>query len=143
MSAKSLKRAQLALSKLRTYFGEHRQLAAITDADVEAYKATRLEQGAERASVNLELAALRRLYSLNLRVPRPKIAKLKVANARQGFFERGDFEAIRDELPEPLRPLMAFIYWTGWRKQEVLGLTWEQVDLHGGTVRLEPGTNKN
>ena len=31
----------------------------------------------------------------------------------------------------------------GWRKQEVLGLQWRNVDLHAGIVRLDPGTTKS
>ena len=36
-----------------------------------------------------------------------------------------------------------FAYLTGWRKREVLGLRWAQVELDAGWVRLEPGTTKN
>jgi integrase len=45
-------------------------------------------------------------------------------------------EAISELLPR-------FAYLTGWRKGEVQGLTWRQVDLRAGVVRLEPGTTKN
>lgn len=48
------------------------------------------------------------------------------------------------ELPEPLRPPMEFAYWTGWRIQdEVLALTWAQVDFDAGIMRLEPDTTKS
>ena len=39
--------------------------------------------------------------------------------------------------------MAAFAYTFGWRKDEILGLTWERVDLAAGTVRLDPGTTKN
>ncbi|MBI4413894.1 MAG: tyrosine-type recombinase/integrase [candidate division NC10 bacterium] len=42
-----------------------------------------------------------------------------------------------------MHPAAAFAYVTGWRKQEVLGLTWDRVDLQAGIVRLEPGSTKN
>jgi len=35
------------------------------------------------------------------------------------------------------------MYLTGWRKSEVIGLEWRQVDLKAGTVTLDPGTTKN
>ena len=66
-----------------------------------------------------------------------------VDNARQGFFERAEFEAVRAELPEALRPVMTFAYLTGWRKREILNLRWRDVDFTAGMVRLEPGTTKN
>jgi integrase len=31
----------------------------------------------------------------------------------------------------------------GWRKEEVLALTWDRVDLQGRALRLDPGTTKN
>jgi integrase len=38
---------------------------------------------------------------------------------------------------------MEFAYWTAWRIQdEVLALTWAQVDFDAGTVRLEENTTK-
>jgi integrase len=37
----------------------------------------------------------------------------------------------------------AFAYITGWRRSEVMGLTWAQVDFTARLVRLEPGTTKN
>ncbi|QOJ37074.1 MAG: tyrosine-type recombinase/integrase [Nitrospira sp.] len=40
--------------------------------------------------------------------------------------------------------MVIFAYHTGWRiRSEVIPLTWRQVDLHSGIVRLEPGTTKN
>jgi integrase len=35
------------------------------------------------------------------------------------------------------------MYLTGWRRSEVLGLRWKQVDFKVGCLRLEPGTTKN
>jgi len=58
-------------------------------------------------------------------------------------FEQAELRAVLAELPADLRPPMLFAYHTGWRIGEVLSLTWRQVDLGAGTVRLEPGTTKN
>ena len=38
---------------------------------------------------------------------------------------------------------MRFLYLTGWRAGEALGLTWAGVDLAASVVRLEPGVTKN
>jgi integrase len=39
---------------------------------------------------------------------------------------------------------MEFGYWTGWRIQdEVLSLTWAQIDFDAGVVRSEPNTTKS
>jgi len=73
----------------------------------------------------------------------PFIPMLKENNVRKGFFEHGDFLALRYALPEYLRGLVTFGYKTGWRKTEIQTLTWAQVDLDQGIVRLEPGDTKN
>ena len=33
-------------------------------------------------------------------------------------------------------------YYSGWRKQEILGLTWEEIDMAGVVVRLSPARSK-
>jgi len=73
----------------------------------------------------------------------PYFPTIRVDNTRKGFFERDEFERVCHALPEYLRPLAIVGYWTGWRKSELLGLEWRQVDLDDGTVRLDPGTTKN
>jgi integrase len=54
-----------------------------------------------------------------------------------------DFIALRDALPDYFRPVVTFAYHTGWRKQEILSLKWNQVDLAAKAVRLEVSTTKN
>jgi integrase len=95
----------------------------------------------------LELAALKRAFNLARQagkiVKAPYIPMLTLTNARQGFFEPWEFAAVLAKLPDYLRPLSSFAYLTGWRKGEILRLTWAQVDLMEGSVRLEPNTTKN
>lgn len=75
---------------------------------------------------------------------KPHFPMLREDNIRRGFFEREQFEAVRDHLPEPLQAVVTFAYLTGWRvPSEILGLEWRQVDWSGRVVRLDPGTTKN
>jgi integrase len=125
-----------------------RRMARITKADVTAYVADRQEKGAANATINRELSALKRMFVLAMQggklLARPYIAMLLEDNVRRGFFERPQFEAVRDHLPAPLRGVATFAYVTGWRVQsEILPLQWHQVDREGGTVRLFAGTTKN
>jgi integrase len=73
----------------------------------------------------------------------PEFAHLELHNVRTGFFEESDLRALLAEMPDPLRPLIEFLYLTGWRSGEALGLTWSQVDFRAGMLRLEPDTTKN
>jgi integrase len=75
---------------------------------------------------------------------KPNIPKLREANARQGFFEPAQFEAVCRHLPPEAVPVATFAYLTGWRlTSEILPLEWRQVDWEGRVVRLDPGTTKN
>jgi integrase len=109
----------------------------------------RMKQGAKNATINRELAALKRMLTIGARSTPPKVDRvphipmLKENNVRKGFFEHGDFVALRDELPEHIRGIVTFAYKTGWREGEILPLKWSQVDLGQGIVTLNPGETKN
>jgi integrase len=61
---------------------------------------------------------------------------------RQGFFEYGEYRAVRSHLPLPYQDVLDFAYFSGWRRREILGLTWPEVDLDGGVIRLDPERSK-
>jgi integrase len=106
-------------------------------------------QPACNATINRELALLKHSFYLGWKsTPRkvasvPYIPMLEEHNVRKGFFEHDQFLAMRAALPEYLRPVLTFAYYTGCRRGEILALEWAQVDLSERVVRLEPGTTKN
>jgi integrase len=129
-------------------FFRGRRMAHVQADDVRRYVDHRQGEGASNASVNRELAALKRAFTLCLRagtlVARPFIEMLKEAAPRSGFFEAEQVTAVRRHLPAPLQAVLAFAIVTGWRiKSEVLPLEWRRVDFDAGTVRLDAGTTKN
>ena len=143
----SLPRLKTSLAHLRSYFRSFRAVD-ITRRHLVRYVEMRQREGAADASIGQELAALKRAFNLAIRgrelTQKPDFGDLvTVENARQGFFEADDLTAVLRELPEYLRPVIEFAHLTGWRKGEVLNLTWAQVDFGAGIVRLEPGTTKN
>jgi integrase len=73
----------------------------------------------------------------------PYIAMLKEGNVRKGFFEHGDFEALRQNLADYLKGYVTFAYKTGWRKDEISNLTWSQIDRGNWIVYPNPGETKN
>ena len=144
---RSADRLEFSPAHLLPVFGD-RRAAQVTSADITRYKTQRQGAGAANATVNRELAALKRMYSLAVNGEKlaraPHIAMLQEDNVRRGFFEREQFETVRGHLRPSLRPVVTFAYITGWRiRAEVLTLQWHQVDFESGTVRLEPGTTKN
>jgi integrase len=143
---RSADRLEFSLAHLLPALGDRRAVA-LTTAEVTAYVVARQKAGAANATVNRELAALKRAFTLALRAEkltrRPHIPMLREDNVRQGFFEPAQLQAVLVALPEEIRPVIRFAAITGWRKQEVLSLTWAQVDFRAGLVRLEAGTTKN
>lgn len=145
---KSLDRAKRSIHHLGAFFGGCQALD-ITPDRVSAYIGSRLDgiPPAKPATIQNELAALKRMFTLGHRagkVPaRPPLPSIKVRNTRSGFFEEAQLAAVLERLPEAIRPVVEFAYLTGWRIGEIRSLTWRQVDLKGGVVRLEPGTTKN
>jgi integrase len=144
---RSLERLGNSLAHLRPVFAV-RRAQSVTAAEVRTYVDERLEAEAAHATINRELAALKRAYTVGIAgqriITRPPIAMLAEDNVRQGFFERDEYEAVEALLPGHLHAVVEFMYITGWRsKSEVLPLTWAQIDFTAGTVRLEPGTTKN
>jgi integrase len=57
------------------------------------------------------------------------------------FSIRAEYQEIG--LPEHLRGFVTFAYKVGWRVSEINMLTWNQVDLDQGIVRLDAGETKN
>ena len=121
----------------------------ITTSSIKKYIEKRLDQGLSNATINREMSAVKRAFNLGARCTPPKVAhvpyipKLNESNIRKGFIEHQDYLALREKLPAYLKPVLTFGYFTGWRKGEIFGLKWNQVDLCEGIVRLEPGTTKN
>jgi integrase len=145
---KSLSDVEIRVRKHLAPFFTGKKAHTITTVDVQEFVQARLAASASNAEINRELAALKRMYNLALRAEKinkkPYIPRLDEDNARQGFFERSEFEAVLAKLPDYLRPPLTFAYYTGWRTHsEILSLTWDRIDLEEGTVRLYRGTTKN
>ncbi|MBC2736538.1 MAG: site-specific integrase [Desulfobacteraceae bacterium] len=145
---KSIKRAERSVAKLKEAFEGYR-VPAISTQKISEFVETRMQEKAANATINRELAALKRMLNLGKNqspplVDRvPYIPMLKENNARKGFFEHGEFLAVREVAPEYLKDFITFAYKTGWRVSEIAKLTWSQVDRKQGIVRLEVGETKN
>jgi integrase len=122
----------------------------VTTADIAAYTAQRREAKAAPATINRELAALRRMFRLGAeatpplveRVPR--IHMLTESNVRTGFVEQADFEKLNAGAQELwLKTFLELGFTYGWRRGELLGLRVKNVDLLGRKIRLDVGTTKN
>ncbi len=145
---RTLNRATCCVGHLKEFFGGMKVME-ITTSKIKEYVSNRMEEGLANASVNRELAALKRIFHLAAQSTPPKIGQvpyipmLKESNTRKGFFEYEEYLALKEALPDHLRPVVTFAYHTGWRLGEIRNLTWDKVDLKEGIIRLDPGETKN
>jgi len=139
-----MKAARIGTDQIRAYTAKRQQPQTRT------YGKLKREYGpASNGTINRELALLRRAFNLGRMSTPAKVAAvpfipmLAENNVRKGFFEHDAYLTVRRALPEEIRPVLTFAYFTGCRKGEILGLQWPQVDLSERVVRLEPGETKN
>lgn len=145
---RSIAKAERCVNYLIDEFGGMRA-PEVNTPSVKRYIEKRLADKKANATINRELAVLKKGFNLAMRCTPPKVAyvpyipMLKEDNVRKGFIEYEDYLALRNALPEHLKPVLTFAYFSGWRKSEILTLKWNQVNIHNGIVRLEPGETKN
>ncbi|MGH7842307.1 MAG: tyrosine-type recombinase/integrase [Candidatus Binataceae bacterium] len=139
---RSIGRVQHAVAHLRRFFGEIR-VSQIDRDLIGRYAVLRQKQMAAAATINRELAALRR--ALNLAQSEGKVTSLlKISMLPEqcrsrGCIEDHEYRIILDNLPEHLRPAIQTAYITGWRiNSEILTLRKRAVDLASGCLRLTP-----
>lgn len=121
----------------------------LTSDQVQAYIRKKQDAGLSNASINRCLSILRGALNLAMESEPPKIQRapripeLPEGPPRSGFFEEHEYRALFRELPDHLKPVLAFGYWTGCRKGEILNLRWHQLDLDAGVARLRAGETKS
>jgi integrase len=134
---------------LEPSFGQMKASEVTSDL-VARYVDSRRQEKASNATINREMAALKRMFRLGLqstppKVNRvPKIPRLEENNIRKGFLEEGQFETLVSHCPELwFRAIVEVGRTYGWRSGELLQLRVQQVDLLAKVIRLDPGTTKN
>jgi len=136
------------LKRVRDCFGDMKAASVSSDA-VDRYIESRLAENnpPAAATINRETETLRRAFRVAVKQRKlsaaPEVRRLKEENARQGFFERGDFEAVVERLPARLQDFARFAYLCGWRKGEIQSVLWSDVDRGGKVLRLRPEESKN
>jgi integrase len=88
-------------------------------------------------------ASLKLAARTGYRAGTPLMPRRLPENRRKGFLEPEGFEAIRRELPSWAADVFEFAWRSGWRRNEVLGLQWSEVNLEEKMIVLSAERSKN
>lgn len=117
---RSLEGVERIVKRLKAALG-HRRAQDLTAAEVREYIARRQEEEAENATINRDLAALKRALNLGIKdekiLRRPYVPMLAEHNVRTGFLGEIEYLALREALPAPLNHVLAFAYAYGWKQE--------------------------
>jgi len=133
---------------LKPFFGVLRAVDVTSDL-IARYVDARQRQQAKNATINRELAALKRMFKLGHQATPTKVQRmpafphLSENNVRKGFLDDAQYRTLVDGAELWFRALVECGRTYGWRVSELLNLRVEQVDLTQRVIRLEPGTTKN
>lgn len=130
------------MNNLRAFFGD-RTLADITPKLIVAYKNKRYEDGKAPATINRELANLKKAFNLALREwewchqnPVTRVSMEKENNKRDRWLSEEEESRLLTACAPWLHDLVTFALHTGMRMGEILELTWRGVDFTRRTVMV-------
>jgi integrase len=152
---RSYEKDQMHCRRLVAQLGE-KLLKDITPALVEAYKQKRLGEPSGRspkaltkpATVNRELACLKTIFSKALkngkaeRNPTQGVKLLKENNERDRILSLEEYPRLLAQCSPHLKQIVKLAYHTAMRQGEILSLTWGQIDLKEGFIKLYPEDTK-
>ena len=122
------------LRRLRRRFAGY-TVQGCTSLAISHYMAAMQREGRKAPTINREIAVLHSAFRLGYRhdlVARvPGIKLLPDHAVRNEFFTRAEIDALFPCLREYLRDVVLFAFLTGWRKGEIIGLQWGNVNRSG------------
>ena len=162
----SLKKWYLSLSevkKLSTYdtllsriahpvriIGESKFASSLSLDDIEHYRLLRSQEKSRwgknkcisPATINKEISGFKSMLNFAVKYgkietnPIIKVAKIKDDNVRQRIISKSEFETLLSFSPVHLKPILKMAYYEPMRKEEIIGLTWDEIDLQSEFIRL-------
>lgn len=140
---KAAKTTEYQVANLCSILGEKHLLSSIGMKEFRAFVARRRGQGVSSASINRELEVARRIWKLALSngydVPTPGTEfainwselMLSEPRGRIRFLSNEDERKLFEHLGEDLAAVVRFAILSGQRKDAIVRLRWDRVDLEG------------
>jgi integrase len=150
---RSYQKDQMHCRRLMAQFGD-RLLKDITPAMVETYKQERLcaiscrSKPTKPATVNRELTTFKTICNKAIRNgkaernPAQGVKQLKENNERDRILSPEEYIRLLANCPPHLTSIVRLAYHTGMRRGEILSLTWGQVELKEGFIKLRAEDTK-
>jgi integrase len=153
---KELKSFRHVKSNIETFNNEfgNTMVANLRAEDLGKYQEKRTADGIAKSTVDKDLRIVRRMVKMGCDNSKladiclkpfsatSRLLKHQSDNARKRVLTIAEYIRLIDAAPEHLRALLTMEYWTGMRRGELLGLTWQEVDLKKGFIRLKAERTK-
>jgi integrase len=144
---------KIYLNKFNSQFGDI-VVNGILPEDLENHIQKRKKEGYADATIDQEVGKVKAMIFKafdNDKVSGDTIKKFRKikkldkgnASARDRIIARIEFEAMLKDAPLHLRHILTMAYLTGMRKGEILGLTWDKVDLKKQFIYLDAADTKD
>jgi integrase len=144
------------ISHLKRLLGEGMKIKDITPGKMEGYQKQRLSEPSPvhpgknitPCEVNKEVIALKVIFNRAVKHeklklnPVTQVKRLPENNIRQRVLNVEEFTALLDACEPHLKPIIMVAYYMGMRKDEIVRLTWSEVDLRKGFIRLPANRTK-
>ena len=135
---------------------ESKYASSLSLDDIENYRLTRGQEESRwsknnkvtAATINKEISAFKSMLNFAVKYgkiesnPIIKAAKLKDDNVRQRIISQNELENLLSFSPVHLKPILKMAYYEPMRKEEIIGLTWDEIDLQSNFIRLSANRTK-
>jgi integrase len=163
----SFERDRQLIAHLKRLLGSETKIKNITAGKVESYQQKRLEEPSRQnkkeslldqkpepikmtapATVNREISCLKTIFNRAVRHRRllhnqiGRVKRLYEENIRERILTPEEFERLLAACPLHIRPIVEIAFLMGLRRGEIVTLTWPEVDLQKGFIRLPAGMTK-
>ena len=150
---KSFWLVELCLTKFNKEFGD-RVVNSVKLADLENYQAKRLKLGKAPATVDHEIGKAKTMIikafendlvggDVLKTFSRCKKTLKPGSDIRDRILNKDEFENLLSHSNRHLSAILKTAYYTGMRRGEILGLTWDKVDLKGREIKLTADMTKD
>jgi integrase len=144
---------EMKLNKFNRHFGD-RQVYSVTSADLKDFQAKLKKEGLAPATVDQDLGKVKAMIyaafengKVGADVFRAfksiKKTLVKGSDVRTRIISADEYKALMAAAPDHLKGVLAMGYHTGMRRGEILGLTWDRVDLQQRMIFLEAADTKD